>query len=369
MSRPAFFDRKLNYDMSLQKDDDFEDPNADLQGFVDEPEIKYHGAGSVDEGLEKLFGHMGSSSRGPRIAKCLFILLVCFAVIAVVVGVGISVIDGDESNGTEHGLRVSIPSVPVDLHVICAPMNLRSEEGYSNCLELCEPAECCELPPDSENSCAEEHRHQCELYRSSCQHLDHLKPEDDNNEFVTPEDKSSPDLSHSDDESTHNESIPETPGDSTMSEDVDLFDGDETNNPDTDLPQENSVSSEDEDLDLFDGDETNGPDTDLPEEDSVGSEDFNLNMFDGDETNGPETDLLEEGSVSSEDFGLDLFGEDELNDQVTRSQDDQSNEDVDTDFDTLDLYSRNEVSETDQSNSQTEEIDFEDIDLYGTDRS
>jgi len=359
MSRPARFDRRANYDLSLQKDDDFEDPNTDLQGFVDEPENKYHG-GSVDDGLEVLFGNLGNSPRRPLIAKCLFITLVCLAVIAVVVGVGISVIGGDDSNETEHGL--SIPSVPVDLHVVCTPMNLRSEEGYSNCLELCQPADCCELPPDSENSCVEQHRHQCELYRSSCQHLDHLKPE------VTDEKTSS----HPDDESTHNDPNPGAPEDETNNPDAeeDSVGSDETNVPDTDL-REDGVISENFDLDLFGGDGTNDLETDLLGENGVGSEDFDLDLFDGDEMNGPVTDLPEEDNVSSEDFDLDLYGGDEVSDQDLGSQENQSNEEVDTDFETLDFYNRNEMSETDKYLSQEEaeegEPAFEGVDLYGAD--
>mmetsp|Transcript_23961 Transcript_23961/g.36447 ORF Transcript_23961/g.36447 Transcript_23961/m.36447 type:complete len:461 (-) Transcript_23961:164-1546(-) len=368
MSSADYFDRKANYDLSLQSDDNFADPNSDLQGFVDEPENEYR-ASSVEEGLETYFSSKGGSTtqRG-RVVKCVFITLVCLAVIGIIVGIGVSVIDMGGADGTQHGL--SIPSVPVDLHVVCAPMNLRSEEGYSNCLKLCQPAECCELPPDSSKSCVKEHRHQCELYRSSCQHLDHLKPDD----FVAPKDESA-----SDSEDRPDESKPlEKPGVTTMTDysdmpvggssygndafiketDIDLFSGGKTSYQNADPLQEDTIGSEDadSDVDLFGRGETNSDTTNL-EADSAGSEDADIDFFGGDETNSQDAATLEA------DTDIDFYSGDKSSSQVTVTSEADTTGSEDSD---IDFYGGEESNSQDVNTAGSEEAD---INLYGSDET
>mmetsp|Transcript_14685 Transcript_14685/g.16798 ORF Transcript_14685/g.16798 Transcript_14685/m.16798 type:complete len:736 (-) Transcript_14685:235-2442(-) len=105
-------------------------------------------------------------------SKSIILLMITLAVLAICIGIGI-IAKGSENKKHATDQSRTIPSVPVDLHVVCAPMNLHSDRGYQICLELCQPAQCCELAPDNEGSCVEGHRHKCELYRASCKHLDY----------------------------------------------------------------------------------------------------------------------------------------------------------------------------------------------------
>ena len=110
-------------------------------------------------------------------------LIFSMGVLAVVgVAVGLGIVFGEMEAPSHHGATVHsagdtpmAPPLPGDLHVICAPLNVQTDEGYNACLEMCQPADCCNQIPESPLSCIDTHRKDCQKYRASCQHLDHVK--------------------------------------------------------------------------------------------------------------------------------------------------------------------------------------------------
>lgn len=150
----------------------------DLQGFI-------------DEDLSILnSGEFGYQFRRRRVitSKCLIFTMIGLAVVGIAVGLGIALNKSGGSGqdasppsstsntgNTEISGSVDIPQVPIDLHNICAPMNIQFDQGYNDCLALCQPAQCCEYVAENAFSCVEEHRQVCEKYRASCQHLDQKK--------------------------------------------------------------------------------------------------------------------------------------------------------------------------------------------------
>jgi hypothetical protein len=151
-----------------------DDPGQEeLSGFVD------------DYDASQSLVHLDSRKerRWWRNGKFLIMVVAVLALVGVCVGVGILLSDDDEDseNYQNHKKSVDshkIPAVPSDLHVVCAPMNIQSDKGYNDCLESCQPAQCCEFIAENDLSCVEEHRNTCEKYRASCQHLDHKKATD-----------------------------------------------------------------------------------------------------------------------------------------------------------------------------------------------
>jgi hypothetical protein len=115
---------------------------------------------------------------------CLFNLFVIFSFGGIGAGIFIAVYSfGMESptqlvNGSEYGdeRKYILPSkVPKNLQSVCSPLSIQSEEGYDKCLELCYPSHCCSYESNSQLSCLNDYRSECEQYRSSCQHLDHAR--------------------------------------------------------------------------------------------------------------------------------------------------------------------------------------------------
>ena len=149
--------------------------SEDLQGFIDDDPMHNLVGFDVD-------GIQTKRRRRFITGKCLILTMIALAVVGIAVGIGIALTKGEKRVSGTGGTKVSgskeIPGVPSDLHVVCAPMHIQSDQGYNDCLELCQPAQCCEYIPENDLSCVEEHRQDCEKYRASCQHLDHKKAAD-----------------------------------------------------------------------------------------------------------------------------------------------------------------------------------------------
>jgi len=159
-----------------------DDPGAEeLNGFVDDYDSNY------STSLVRL--HSRKDRRWWWNGKFLIMVMAVLALVGVCVGLGIvfsddiaasalSTSNSGDGNQAASAASHKIPQVPSDLHVVCAPMNIQSDKGYNDCLELCQPAQCCEFAAEKDISCVEEHRNTCEKYRASCQHLDHKKATD-----------------------------------------------------------------------------------------------------------------------------------------------------------------------------------------------
>ena len=136
----------------------------DEQGFIDDD--------NDDEALLSL-SSLGDLRSHRRQQYCALITII-FTIIGSCVALGLSVTKPRKKH-TQSVTAYGVIAPPPNFEVTCAPMNIETDEGYSACLYMCEPAQCCSLIGTNPFSCLEGNRDYCEIYRSSCQHLDHKR--------------------------------------------------------------------------------------------------------------------------------------------------------------------------------------------------
>lgn len=140
--------------------------------------------GFVDDDDDALMSLTSLSAlRRPKLQRLYVMTTITIAIIGSCVALALSL---GRKNGEvlRHPIventttTTALPLPPLSLEVTCASVNLKTDAGYSDCLHMCAPAQCCSLISSSPFSCLDDNRQLCEIYRSSCQHLDHKKAAD-----------------------------------------------------------------------------------------------------------------------------------------------------------------------------------------------
>jgi len=187
--------RRSIYDPNLEilesagyRDDAFDEEDGVQAAENEDPLCRYEYSPDFDEEEyqqtefldPKLHGLSRKRSRWQTLCFGMASLVMVGSVIAILVAVPIVVTNNKKGNSaaleTEKS-SISLPPPPADLPSRCALEKGKTESSVVPCLEVCEIAECCDLPPEYRLSCLEGNEYTCfDYHRAGCNVLS-LDPE------------------------------------------------------------------------------------------------------------------------------------------------------------------------------------------------